>query len=62
MRFRPTSFGTRQTIPGRVVIHKLTPFLDEERRGLQAGLTGVKEIDLLEICTEDALRYLSSVP
>jgi hypothetical protein len=45
-----------------VVIHKLTPFLNEERKGLQAGLSGVKEVDLLEIHVDSALRYLSSVP
>jgi hypothetical protein len=49
-------------LPQRVVIHKLTPFLEEERKGLQAGLSGVKEIDLLEIYVDDALRYLSSIP
>jgi len=59
---RQLFWEAQSRLPGRVVIHKLTPFIDEERRGLQAGLTGVKEIDLLEICTEDALRYLSSVP
>jgi len=46
----------------RVVIHKLTPFLNDERKGLQAGLSGMKEVDLLEIHVESALRYLSSIP
>jgi hypothetical protein len=59
---RQLFWEAQSRLPDRVVIHKLTPFLDEEMRGLRAGLTGVKEIDLLEICTEDALRYLSSVP
>ena len=30
-------------LPRRVVIHKLTPFMEEEKHGLQTGLTGVKE-------------------
>jgi hypothetical protein len=59
---RQLFWESRFRLPSRVVIHKLTPFLSEERRGLQAGLTGVKEIDLLEIHQEDALRYLSSIP
>jgi hypothetical protein len=49
-------------LPKRVVIHKLTPFLEDERKGLQAGLSGVRDIDLLEIYVDDALRYLSSIP
>jgi hypothetical protein len=59
---RQLFWESRFKLPGRVVIHKLTPFLKEERRGLQAGLSGVKEIDLLEIHIDDALRYLSSIP
>jgi len=59
---RQLFWESRFRLPQRVVIHKLTPFLEEERKGLQAGLSGVKEIDLLEIYVDDALRYLSSVP
>ena len=59
---RQLFWESRFTLPERVVIHKFTPFLDDERRGLQAGLNGVKEIDLLEINEDDALRYLSSIP
>lgn len=59
---RQLFWESRLRLPGRVVVHKLTPFLEDERRGLQAGLSGVKEIDLLEIHQEDALRYLSSIP
>jgi hypothetical protein len=49
-------------LPERVVIHKQTPFMPYERKGLQAGLSGVKHIDLLEIHIDSALRYLASVP
>jgi hypothetical protein len=58
---RQLFWESRCRLPERVVIHKLTPFLEEERKGLQAGLGGVKEIDLLEIYVDDALRYLSSI-
>lgn len=59
---RQLFWESRFKLPHRVVIHKLTPFLSEERRGLQAGLSGVNEIDLLEIQVDSALRYLSSIP
>lgn len=59
---RQLFWESRFSLPGRVVIHKLTPFLDEEQRGLRAGLSGVAEIELLEIYVDEALRYLSSVP
>jgi len=58
---RQLFWESRFRLPGRVVVHKLTPFLREEKNGLQAGLSGVKEIDLLEIHVDAALRYLSSV-
>jgi hypothetical protein len=59
---RQLFWESRFRLPRRVVVHKLTPFLEEERRGLRAGLSGVKEIELLEIFIDDAIRYLSSVP
>lgn len=58
---RQLFWESRFRLPGRVVIHKQTPFLKDERQGLQAGLTGVKQIDLLEIHADNALRYLSSI-
>jgi len=59
---RQLFWESRFRLPRRVVIHKLTPFLNQERTGLQAGLGGVKDVDLLEIYVDDAIRYLSSVP
>jgi hypothetical protein len=59
---RQLFWESRLRLPNRVVIHKLTPFMNDERRGLQAGLSGVNEVDLLEIHVDDALRYLSSIP
>ncbi len=49
-------------LPGRVVIHKQTPFRKEEQQGLKAGLQGVNELELIEINFESALRYISSKP
>jgi len=49
-------------LPGRVVIHKQTPFRKDEQEGLQAGLEGVRELELLQINFESALRYVSSQP
>ena len=50
----------KQKLPDRVVIHKLFPFTLEEKKGLWAGLEGVKELDLLEINEEPRLRYINS--
>jgi hypothetical protein len=49
-------------LPARVVIHKQTPFRKDEQQGLRAGLEGVRELELLEINFEPALRYISSQP
>ncbi len=49
-------------LPGRVVIHKQTPFRRDEQIGLKAGLDGVRELELLEINYEPTLRYISSQP
>ena len=36
--------------------------MNDEKKGLQAGLSGVGQIELLEINVDNALRYLSSIP
>jgi len=45
-------------LPKRVVIHKRTPFRNEEIQGLTACLlsTGIRDIELLEITYEDNLK------
>ena len=43
------------------MIHKLTPFIKEERIGLLNGLRGVDAVDLIEI-NETPLRYVASKP
>jgi hypothetical protein len=59
---RQLFFDARMKLPRRVVLHKRTPFLHEEREGLLDGLAGVAAIDMLEIQVDHALRYVASVP
>lgn len=58
---RQQFFEARMCLPKRVVIHKLTPFLQQEQNGLRAGLEDVGNIELIQIFTDDALRYVASV-
>lgn len=58
---RQLFFESQFRLPPRVVIHKQTPFLDDEKKGLLDGLAGVGAIELIEINTDAALRYVSSV-
>ena len=58
---RQLFFDARGKLPRRVVLHKRTPFLKDEREGLLDGLGGVTAIDMLEIQVEHALRYVASV-
>lgn len=57
---RELFFEANLRLPTRVVVHKQTPFLKEEREGLQAGLEGVDCVELLQIHIDDTLRYLAS--
>lgn len=58
---RQLFFDTNLKLPERVVFHKRTPFIAEEREGLRDGLSGIKQIDMLEIQIDHAFRYLASV-
>ena len=58
---RELFYDSRGKLPRRVVLHKRTPFLRDEREGLLDGLGGVESIDMLEIQTEHALRYVASI-
>ena len=58
---RQLFFDARMKLPKRVVLHKRTPFLRQEREGLLDGLRGVECIDMLEIQIDHALRYVASV-
>jgi hypothetical protein len=59
---RELFFDAHLRLPNRVVVHKQTPFLKEEREGLQAGLEGVACVELLQIFVDDTLRYVASRP
>jgi SIR2-like protein len=59
---RQLFFDARLKLPERVVLHKRTHFTKEEREGLADGLSGVGQIDMLEIQIDNALRYVASVP
>jgi len=58
---RQLFFDAKMKLPRRVVIHKQTPFLEQEREGLCEGLSGVGQIEMLEIEIDNALRYVASV-
>lgn len=57
---RELFFDARMKLPSRVVLHKRTPFRKEEREGLLDGLGSIDQIDMLEIQTDHALRYVAS--
>lgn len=57
---RQLFFEARSALPRRVVIHKRVEFRREEREGLIEGLSGVAEIDMVEINVDDAFRYVNS--
>jgi hypothetical protein len=59
-QIRELFFDSRDKLPSRVVIHKRTHFTADERLGLKEGLSGVAEIEMLEIVIDRALRYVAS--
>ena len=59
-QIRELFFESRSVLPRRVVIHKRTRFTKEERVGLKEGLSGVAQIDMLEITIDESLRYIAS--
>jgi len=59
---RELFYDARMKLPSRVVLHKRTPFLNDEREGLLDGLSGVNQIDMLGIQIDHALRYVASRP
>jgi len=58
---RQLFFDAKMRLPRRVVIHKQTPFIEQEREGLCEGLSGVGKIEMLEIQIDHSLRYVASV-
>jgi len=59
---RQLFYDARMKLPRRVVLHKRTPFMKDEREGLRDGLSGVECVDMLEIQVDSALRYVASMP
>jgi SIR2-like domain len=59
-QIRELFFESRFTLPKRVVVHKRTRFTKDEQLGLKEGLSGVLQIDMLEITIDEALRYIAS--
>lgn len=59
-RIRQLFYESQMRLPRRVVIHKRTEFLDDEKQGLFQGLEGVENVELIEISVTPSLRYLSS--
>ena len=57
---RQLFFDARGTLPKRVVLHKRTPFLRDEREGLRDGMSGVECLEMVEIQIDHALRYVAS--
>lgn len=57
---RQLFFDARMKLPQRVVLHKRTPFLRDEREGFIDGLSGVDNIEMLEIQVDSVLRYVAS--
>lgn len=47
-------------LPRRVVIHKQTPFIREEREGLMEGLSGVAEIEMVQINFAGGIRGIAT--
>jgi hypothetical protein len=60
-QIRELFFDSREKLPSRVVIHKRTRFTRDERQGLREGLSGVQQIEMLEIVVDDAYRYVASI-
>jgi hypothetical protein len=57
---RQLFFDARMRLPKRVVIHKRTHFTQDEQDGLFQGLEGVANVELIEINTEESIRFLAS--
>jgi hypothetical protein len=59
-QIRELFFEARSALPKRVVIHKRTRFTHDERLGLTEGLSGVDQVEMLEISADESLRYIAS--
>ena len=57
---RQLFFDAKMCLPARVVVHKRTPFTEDEQRGLLQGLEGVANVELIKVTIEESLRYMAS--
>ena len=57
---RQLFFESTMSLPKRVVFHKRTPFIEDEKKGILDGLAGIDNIEMIEIKVENAMRYVSS--
>ncbi len=57
---RELFFEATKKLPRRVVLHKRTPFDEDEKKGLLEGLHGVEAVDLLEVTEEPHLRFMTN--
>lgn len=57
---RELFFEATGRLPRRVVLHKRTPFIENEKKGLLEGLDGVEIVDLLEVTIEPHLRFMTN--
>ncbi|MCI1647463.1 MAG: SIR2 family protein [Bacteroides sp.] len=58
---RELFMSSMNTLPKRVVIHKRTPFKEDEINGIKDALSkaGIEDIDLIEINMEPNIRYFA---
>lgn len=59
-KIRELFFEARRRLPHRVVLHKNTPFLRDEQTGLLEGLSGVDQVEMVQVEIDHSLRYVSS--
>ena len=59
---RELFFDAHGKLPERVVIHKRTPFQDDEKNGLLEGLADIDQVEMIEINVDNVLRYVASRP
>jgi hypothetical protein len=58
---RQLFFQSGMGLPKRVVIHKRTPFRTEEKQGLLQGLSGIPNVDMVELTLEPDLKFVQSI-
>lgn len=57
---RQLFFESMQAFPRRVVLHKRTPFHNDEMLGLRDGFDGIREIEMITVEEDSHLRFVAS--